>query len=123
MKSYDITPVPKPRMTLGDKWKKRPIVLRYWAFCEEVRINNIQVNTGDHVTFQIKMPKSWSKKKKESMDMQPHEQTPDVDNLTKALLDAIYKNDSHISDLRITKIWSRNDRITICSMNFGHMES
>lgn len=34
---YPIVPVPKPRMTQRDKWQKRPAVMRYRAFCDEVR--------------------------------------------------------------------------------------
>lgn len=33
MKIYDITPIGKPRMTRADKWKQRPAVMRYRAFC------------------------------------------------------------------------------------------
>ncbi|HHE6457291.1 TPA: RusA family crossover junction endodeoxyribonuclease, partial [Proteus mirabilis] len=32
MKVFNIEPVPKPRMTQADKWKKRPPVLKYFAF-------------------------------------------------------------------------------------------
>ena len=28
--TLNITPVAKPRMTQSDKWKKRPIVEKYW---------------------------------------------------------------------------------------------
>ena len=47
------------------------------------------------------------------MDGEPHKQTPDVDNLCKALLDAIYKNDSAVADIRITKIWGRAGMIAV----------
>ena len=32
---YDITPVPKPRQTQRDKWKRRDVVMRYRAFADE----------------------------------------------------------------------------------------
>ena len=32
-----VTPVSKPRMTQRDKWKKRPCVLRYRAYCDALR--------------------------------------------------------------------------------------
>ena len=35
--AYKIKPVPKPRMTQRDAWDKRPCVLRYRAFKDEVR--------------------------------------------------------------------------------------
>lgn len=38
MQVFDICPLPKPRMTQRDRWAKRPAVLRYRAFCDEVRL-------------------------------------------------------------------------------------
>lgn len=43
MKIYDITPIGKPRMTRADKWKKRPAVMRYRAFCDEARLRKINL--------------------------------------------------------------------------------
>jgi Holliday junction resolvase RusA-like endonuclease len=36
------------------------------------------------------MPESWSKKKKERMNLKPHQQTPDADNLFKAFTDTLF---------------------------------
>lgn len=72
MKTYAITPIPKPRMTQRDRWKQRPPVLRYRAFCDEVRLNRISLaDCGWHVTFVLPMPASWSKKKKAEMSGNP----------------------------------------------------
>lgn len=68
---------------------------------------------GAHVIFHLPMPKSWSDKKKIEMRGQPHKQTPDLDNLMKALGDAIYKNDCVISDIRLTKVWDYKGQIQI----------
>jgi len=104
---YDITPVPKPRQTRSDKWKKRPCVMRYRAFADECRLKKVRISDcGDTITFHISMPKSWSKKKQEDMNHMPHQQKPDIDNLTKALLDAVLKEDCTVYDIRINKIWS-----------------
>ena len=114
MTVYNITPVPKPRMTQRDKWAKRPAVLRYRAFCDEVRLKGVRVpEAGAHIKFGIPMPKSWSKKKRERMQSAPHQQKPDIDNLTKALLDAVHKDDSGIWDLRTTKCWDEKGWISI----------
>ncbi|MGK4302143.1 RusA family crossover junction endodeoxyribonuclease, partial [Klebsiella pneumoniae] len=52
MKIYDITPIGKPRMTRADKWKQRPEVIRYRAFCDEARLRKIHLpDSGAHVTF------------------------------------------------------------------------
>ena len=121
MSEYDITPVPKPRMTQKDKWAKRPPVLRYFAFKDEVKRLDITVNeSGDHVTFTLPMPKSWNRKKMMKMDGKPHQQKPDVDNLTKALLDSIYEDDAGVWDIRTTKVWGALGKITIES---GSVES
>ena len=111
-----IDPIAKPRMTQRDRWKKRPVVLRYRAFCDEVRLRLQDYSfppAGAHVTFFIPMPKSWSKKKKREHYMKPHQQKPDVDNLEKALLDALFEDDSHIYDIRASKYWANEGLITI----------
>lgn len=115
MRIYNITPVPKPRMTRRDKWLKppRPCVVRYRAFEKECQHRGITVDNGDHITFVLPMPKSWSKKKRAEFYGKPHQQTPDVDNLCKAILDSCYKDDSHIYDLRITKVWGNDGEIQI----------
>lgn len=113
-KVYNITPLGKPRMTRADKWKKRPEVLRYRAFCDEVRLNKVTLQeSGYHVIFVLPMPPSWSKKKRALMDGKPHQQKPDKDNLEKALLDALFGEDSHIWDGRVTKIWGETGKIVI----------
>jgi Holliday junction resolvase RusA-like endonuclease len=59
------------------------------------------------------MPKSWSKKKREQMHGKPHQQKPDVDNFAKAVLDALFEDDSHIHDIRVSKIWGHTGAIIV----------
>lgn len=113
---YAITPVPAPRMTQADKWQKRACVMRYFNFKDEVKKANIIIPESPFITFYIPMPPSWKEKKREKMVNQPHLQTPDIDNLTKALLDSVYKNDSHIWDIRARKLWGRDGCIHITQM-------
>lgn len=113
MRIYDIIPNTKPRMTRSDKWKQRPCVMKYWAFKDEVKSNKVTLPEAHHVVFVIPMPGHWSIKKRLEMDEQPHKQTPDKDNLEKALLDALYSNDSHIWDGRTSKVWGREGKIII----------
>lgn len=110
---YKITPVPKPRQTRSDRWNKRPSVMRYRAFCDEVKLKNLSLISGDGIKFVLPMPKSWSSKKKASMNGLPHRQTPDLDNLIKAVLDAIYNDDKHIDRLCARKVWGYDGRIVI----------
>ena len=111
---YPITPIGKPRMTQRDKWKKRPVVERYYLFKDECRRHNLQIPlSGAHLIFYIEMPKSWSKKKKAEMINTPHQQRPDWDNLAKACCDAVYDEDSTIWDIRVSKFWSDRAGIAV----------
>lgn len=113
-KIYNIVPIAKCRMTQRDKWKKRPCVMRYMAFKDLVALHRVKLpKSGAHVLFVLPMPKSWSKQRKQIMAGQPHEQVPDWDNLGKALSDAVYRDDSAIWDIRITKVWGYEGRIEI----------
>ena len=114
MQIYPIVPMGKPRMTRADKWKKRPEVMRYRAFCDEVRLRGVALPESDaHVTFVLPMPASWSKKKRQQYNGQPHQAKPDCDNMLKALMDAIFADDAHIWDCRITKVWGETGQIII----------
>lgn len=111
---YEITPVTKPRQTQKDKWAKRPAVVRYREFADKARELGIYLTDGDtHVIFMVPMPDSWSKEKREQMAGKPHQQTPDADNLLKALMDAIRKEDSGIWRILPEKRWAESGGILI----------
>jgi Holliday junction resolvase RusA-like endonuclease len=99
----------KPRMTQRDRWAKRPCVVKYRKFCDELRaaIDVVGLDiAGLDLIFHIQMSKSWSKKKKVFMNGQPHRQVPDSDNLMKAFKDALLKDDSGVYDERARKFWT-----------------
>lgn len=106
---YPITPVPAPRQTRSDAWKQRPCVMRYRAFKDEVRKHGVTVENGDYITFVLPIPKS----KKRVKFGDPHMVKPDIDNLLKSLLDAIFENDSHIHILSIKKVYGESGTIII----------
>ena len=111
---YLITPVPKPRQTRSDKWKKRPCVMRYRAFADECRLKGVHVHDmGDTIIFNMPMPKSWSKSKKTKMNGACHQQKPDIDNLLKALLDATKKEDCTVWNVSTYKLWAHEGSIEI----------
>lgn len=101
-----VNPMGKPRMTQRDKWKKRPVVLRYHAFCDELRLYIRDLPEEFRVDFYLTMPKSWSKKKKAAMKFQPHQEKPDLDNLQKSILDAICKEDKQVWNIHAKKYWA-----------------
>lgn len=109
-----INPVPKPRMTQRDKWKKRPIVERYYQFKDEINLLvRGQLDARFTVVFRVAMPPSWSEKKKAEYDGQPHQAKPDIDNYLKALMDALCVDDSYVYDAHSQKYWAREGQIEL----------
>jgi Holliday junction resolvase RusA-like endonuclease len=111
---YKINPVSKPRQTQRDKWKPSKSVLRYRAFADECRLKMRGVDLdGAVITFYLPIPKSWNKRKKAEMLNKPHRQKPDLDNLIKALGDALYGDDSSIASITAHKQWAEEGGIAI----------
>jgi len=114
MTRVDITPVGKPRQTQSDRWKQRPAVMRYRAFADELRLKyREELPCSVRLVFYLPMPKSWSKKKREAMVGQPHQQKPDFDNLAKSVCDALLVEDSVIWKCLVEKYWSDRGGIDI----------
>ncbi len=110
---YDIEPCPKPRQTRADVWKKRPRVLRYRSFADKCKLRRVHIPQPCTIVFFLSMPKTWSKKKREEMAGKPHLGKPDLDNLLKALCDAVCADDSHIWSVYVEKRWSHQGWIDI----------
>ena len=114
----DVVPMGKPRMTQRDKWNKRPVVKRYYAYCNELKLkwprDVVFPAAGAHIRFNLPMPK-WAneKGKRRRMNGRGHQQTPDVDNLVKAFLDALHTNDAHIWSLSAEKRWAYEGSIIV----------
>lgn len=116
---YDITPVSAPRMTGRDKWLQppRPAVAKYNAFKRECKLKKVFLpEGGSKITFVLPFPKSYSKKKCKALDGKPYQVKArnDLDNLFKALMDAIFDDDSHIWQINgLKKIWGYEGQIII----------
>ena len=123
MINLKIKAVPKPRMTRADTWKKRPCVVNYWAFKDELKrmLKEADFKIQDElfVEFYIPMPKSWSKKKKNEYVGKTHQQKPDIDNLLKGVMDAIFKEDAHVHTVYGKKTWAKEPSITFMSSKSG----
>ena len=114
LKIFKIIPVAKPRQVASDRWKKRPCVLRYRAFADEMRLQADGWELPDcfHVRFIIPMPSSWSKKKKLQKGATPHQQRPDLDNFIKSF-DCLREEDSSIWKISAEKVWGEEGMILI----------
>lgn len=110
-------PMGAPRMVQSDRWRKRPVVLRYFALKDAVRAacaaQGYALGGELTVRFELSMPPSWPKKKKDAMRGQPHQQKPDWDNMAKAVCDAFNEDDSHVHTANVTKVWADVGRIVI----------
>ena len=115
--SVEVTPAPKPRMTQSDRWKKRPAVVRYYQYKDdlvfEALAQGFVLSDEVELDFYLPMPKSWSKKKQAEMNGKPHQAKPDIDNLAKAVMDALLGEDSHVWSLRARKFWSSQGSLII----------
>lgn len=100
-------------MSQSDRWKKRPCVLRYRAFRDEIILHRVTIPDRVRMVFVMPMPASWSAKKRAAMDGKPHTVRPDGDNLAKGIFDSVFKDDAHIWDVRYSKIWGQSGEIWI----------
>ena len=109
-------------MTRSDKWKKRPCVVSYFNYCNNLRYLTKGIDLEGEINalslvFILPMPKSWTKKKRAEMQGKPHKQRPDLSNLIKAFEDALWKEDSHISEYgSMKKAWGRCGAIWILNL-------
>ena len=131
MITIPVTPVSKPRQTKSDRWKKRPCVMRYRAFADQVRLaeklsqqdfKKILLE-GACIVFVIPMPNSWSKKKKAKMYGLHHQQKRnDIDNLVKALMDALLEEDGEVHTVCAKKVWGNVGCIKFWPMDYKQFE-
>lgn len=110
-----VNPVGKPRQTQRDKWKFRPAVVRYHDYCDVLReaLPGYELGIALNLVFYIKMPPSWSKKKRAEMLGKYHDQKPDVDNLAKGFMDAFKSEDKHVAVLHAEKYWAEKGAVEI----------
>jgi Holliday junction resolvase RusA-like endonuclease len=110
---FNVKPVPKPRMTRNDKWRKRPCVVAYHDFKDTVRL---QANLAGYVlpdsfkvTFGVPFPRSYKQNKRDALVGQPCKlvhRTGDVDNYVKAIMDTIREEDNGVWHVDMKKIWA-----------------
>ena len=117
-----INPVSKPRMTHADRWKSRAVVMKYWNYRDEIFYGALAQGYRPSyelkMDFVIAMPKSWTKKHKEKMDKTPHQQTPDIDNLAKGIMDALFEEDKKVYKITASKNWGRTGSVPIKNMKW-----
>jgi len=106
-------PVPKPRMTRSDAWKKRDCVVKYYDFKDalqlQARLEKFELPDSFRVVFGIPFPRSYGKSKRDELLGQPHQIKPDIDNYVKALMDCLKDSDADVWHVDAQKIWTDGD--------------
>jgi len=120
---FDITPRPAPRQNQSDRWRKRPIVLKYRAYSDELRLAcsmaGFVLGEQIYMEFHFPMAKSWSKKKKARMVGKPHRQRPDTDNVVKGIQDSLLAEDCKVWHIEAKKFWAVRGAIVLENINIG----
>lgn len=105
-------------MTQRDRWQERKPVIKYRAWCDEARkaagLAEMQKIEADGffgvIAFaHFRMPKSYSQKKRDELAGRMCGMKPDVDNILKALCDALFENDERIVLMQCFKYWAYDD--------------
>lgn len=120
---YSGKPFGKPTMTHSDKWRDppRPPVQRWWDYKAGLMAAAMEQGFSPHMEIEaigfvafFKMPKSWSKKKKEKMNGKLHKSKPDLSNILKGIEDALTVKDETIAILTgCSKHWAPDDALSI----------
>lgn len=114
---FNGVPVAKPRMTQADKWKKRPVVQKYWLFKDRIsavaKKQGFKLGKAYRVTFYLPLPKSMSMKRKGALNGKPHTIRPDLDNLLKSLNDCLMDEDSSVHYIVAQKKWAIGGKIIV----------
>jgi Holliday junction resolvase RusA-like endonuclease len=126
--TFNIEPCAAPRMSRSDKWKTDPYhkdplkrqrkpVTKYFnwqnrfnALCDE---SGYKLTPVLNIVFVVPFPKSYSIKKREQLNGQPHQIRPDYDNLLKAVGDSAGIEDGFLWNVRVIKMWGEKGQIII----------
>ena len=104
-------------MTQADRWKKRPVVEKYWMFKDAIRAQadkqKFELGQAYKVTFYLPLPKSMSMKRKRALIGKPHKLRPDLDNLLKSLNDTLMDEDSSVYYVTAVKKWALGGKIIV----------
>ena len=110
-----VDPMGAPRQTRRDAWRPSKAVLRYRKFKDELRAvcGKPPVPVRLELEFDVPMPRSWSRRKRQLMQGTPHRSRPDVDNMAKAVMDALWTEDGAVAELAARKRWSATGEVRV----------
>jgi Holliday junction resolvase RusA-like endonuclease len=102
-------PVGKPRQTRRDKWAKRPAVLKYREWADVARLVAPRDLTGIPLDLEVRaflpIPTRFSRAERKFLVGRPHRSRPDIDNILKSVMDALWGEDSGIARVTASKFY------------------
>lgn len=116
-------PIAKPRQTQSDRWKQREPVVKYRQFADLLRLYAHRAgwreqDGGYSITARFVLPVPKSKR-----NPGLHRVKPDLDNLIKAVSDALFLRDQQVVRIQAEKIYDDGNgprtEITILSLKDG----
>jgi len=127
---FDIKPMAKQsfRTTRSGQKYLDPSVIKYRKAIRNMAIAQMRKQKAEkiegavnmNIIYAFRRPQSLSKKERNEIDggkTVPKTTKPDIDNLTKAILDAlngiVWKDDAQVTQINIQKIWSAKDQIKV----------
>ena len=103
-------PIGKPRMTQRDKWKQRDIVIAYRAWADLLRYKAFGKNKKIALQQPTRVLITAFFDSGRDHRCGPHSVRPDIDNIEKGVLDALFLNDQVIYRCVTQKFWCDGGR-------------
>ena len=127
---FDVKPMAKQsfRTTRSGQKYLDPSVIKYRKAIRNMAIAQMRNQKAEkiegavnmNIIYAFRRPQSLSKKERSEIDngkTVPKTTKPDIDNLTKAILDAlngiVWKDDAQVTQIKIQKVWSSKDQIEV----------
>ena len=107
------------RQTQADRWKQRPAVLAYRAWCDLARkcaggkVPPAECVEELRITAYYVPPGSWSKPQRAAAIGGKMRTKPDWDNIGKAVCDALWKQDEALGDASVKRRWDWTARLVL----------
>ena len=100
-------PIGKPRQTRSDRWKQRPCVVRYRSWADQARLAAFghpgkKLTLTGPTTLRVVAYIDSGKQHR----VGPHTVKPDIDNIEKAVMDALFENDQMVYRSSVEKVWA-----------------
>ena len=112
-----------PRMTQRDRWKGRECVLKYHAFRDAIRRDAPPLPPVERIDSLSWMAYFAIKKGSKHKIHDSHREKPDRDNIDKAILDALFEEDSGIAAGTICKVWGLQSMLIVKIVVLPRLES